>query len=130
MGNQDRSLSYDADEVAISRKMYRSGESEYLINGVKCRLRDVQELLMDTGIGKDGYSIIGQGRIDQLLSNKPQDRRMIFEEAAGIVKFKVRREEANKQLLEEPGQPAASIGYFRRSLEPSGAIGKTGSRGP
>lgn len=101
LGNQDRSLSYDADEVAISRKMYRSGESEYLINGVKCRLRDVQELLMDTGIGKDGYSIIGQGRIDQLLSNKPQDRRMIFEEAAGIVKFKVRREEANKQLLEE-----------------------------
>ena len=95
LGNQDRSLNYDYDEVAISRKMYRSGESEYLINGVRCRLKDVQELLMDTGIGKDGYSIIGQGRIDQLLSNKPQDRRMIFEEAAGIVKFKVRREEAN-----------------------------------
>ena len=101
LGNQDRSLNYDYDEVAISRKMYRSGESEYLINGVRCRLKDVQELLMDTGIGKDGYSIIGQGRIDQLLSNKPQDRRMIFEEAAGIVKFKVRREEANKQLIEE-----------------------------
>lgn len=101
LDNRDRSLSYDSDEVAISRKMYRSGESEYLLNGVRCRLRDVQELLMDTGIGKDGYSIIGQGRIDQLLSNKPQDRRMLFEEAAGIVKFKTRREEANKQLLEE-----------------------------
>lgn len=101
LDNRDRSLGSEYDEVAISRKMYRSGESEYLINGVKCRLRDVQELLMDTGIGKDGYSIIGQGRIDQLLSNKPQDRRMIFEEAAGIVKFKVRREEANKQLMEE-----------------------------
>lgn len=103
LDNRDRSLASEYDEVAISRKMYRSGESEYLINGVRCRLRDVQELLMDTGIGKDGYSIIGQGRIDQLLSNKPQDRRMIFEEAAGIVKFKVRREEANKQLLEEQG---------------------------
>lgn len=101
LDNSDRGLAYDFDEVAISRKMYRSGESEYMINGVKCRLIDVKELLMDTGIGKDGYSIIGQGRIDQLLSNNPQDRRLIFEEAAGIVKYKTRRDEANKKLAEE-----------------------------
>ena len=101
LDNSDRTLAMDYDEVAISRKMYRSGESEYLLNGVRCRLRDIQELLMDTGIGKDGYSIIGQGRIDQLLSNKPQDRRLIFEEAAGIVKYKARREEAGKKLEEE-----------------------------
>ena len=101
LDNSDRALHYDYDEVAISRKMFRSGESEYQLNGVRCRLRDIQELLMDTGIGKDGYSIIGQGRIDQLLSNKPQDRRLIFEEAAGIVKFKTRREQANAQLAEE-----------------------------
>ncbi len=101
LDNSDRSLACDYDEVAVSRKMFRSGESEYMINGARCRLRDIQELFMDTGIGKDGYSMIGQGRIDQLLSNKPQDRRAIFEEAAGIVKFKVRREEANAKLAQE-----------------------------
>ena len=101
LDNSDRSLACDYDEVAVSRKMFRSGESEYMINGARCRLRDIQELFMDTGIGKDGYSMIGQGRIDQLLSNKPQDRRAIFEEASGIVKFKVRREEANAKLAQE-----------------------------
>ena len=101
LDNSDRKMAIDYDEVAISRKVFRSGESEYTINGGRCRLRDVQELLMDTGIGKDGYSIIGQGQIDQLLSSKPQDRRMIFEEAAGIVKYKSRKETAEKQLAEE-----------------------------
>ena len=77
LDNQDKKMAVDFDEVAISRRVFRSGESEYQINGSRCRLKDVQEMLMDTGIGKDGYSVIGQGQIDQLLSTKPQDRRMI-----------------------------------------------------
>ncbi len=101
LDNHDRKMAVDYEEVAISRRVYRSGESEYTLNGSRCRLRDVQELLMDTGIGKDGYSVIGQGQIDQLLSTKPQDRRMVFEEAAGIVKYKTRKEQAEKQLQEE-----------------------------
>lgn len=101
LDNQDKKMPVDFDEVAISRRVFRSGESEYQINGSRCRLKDVQEMLMDTGIGKDGYSVIGQGQIDQLLSTRPQDRRMIFEEAAGIVKFKTRKEQAEKQLAEE-----------------------------
>ncbi|MCI8633274.1 MAG: chromosome segregation protein SMC [Lachnospiraceae bacterium] len=101
LDNHDKKMAVDFNEVAISRRVYRSGESEYTINGGRCRLRDVQEMLMDTGIGKDGYSVIGQGQIDQLLSSKPQDRRMIFEEAAGIVKYKSRKEQAEKQLAEE-----------------------------
>ena len=104
LDNRDRKMSVDYEEVAISRRIYRSGESEYAINGGRCRLRDVQEMLMDTGIGKDGYSLIGQGQIDQLLSSKPQDRRMIFEEAAGITKFKTRRDQAQKQLADEAGR--------------------------
>ncbi len=78
----------DYTEVKVTRKVYRSGESEYLINDTTCRLRDVRDLFMDTGIGIDGYSIIGQGKIDSILSNKPEERRQIFEEAAGIVKYK------------------------------------------
>ncbi len=98
LDNSDRKMAVDYDEVAISRKVYRSGESEYAINEGRCRLRDVQELLMDTGIGKEGYSIIGQGQIDRLLSDKPAERRLVFEEAAGIVKYKSRKEEAEKKL--------------------------------
>ena len=101
LDNHDKKMAVDYSEVAISRRVYRSGESEYTINGSKCRLKDVQELLMDTGIGKDGYSVIGQGQIDRLLSSKPQDRRLVFEEAAGIVKYKTRKEQAEKQLAEE-----------------------------
>ena len=104
LGNEDRALPIDYDQVVIRRRLYRSGESEYMINGARCRLKDVQELLMDTGIGKDGYSMIGQGQIDQLLSSKPQDRRLIFEEAAGITKYKTRREEAEKKLEDEKTQ--------------------------
>ena len=88
--NSDHTLPIDYDEVTIGRRVYRSGESEYLINSNSCRLKDVQELLFDTGIGKEGYSIIGQGQIDKILSGKPEDRRELFDEAAGIMKYKKR----------------------------------------
>lgn len=96
--NSEKILPIDYSEVTITRRLYRSGESEYLINKTPCRLRDIRELLMDTGIGIDGYSLIGQGQIDSILSNKPDERRQIFEEAAGIVKFKSRKLEAEKKL--------------------------------
>lgn len=96
--NRDRSLNVDSDEVTISRKLYRSGDSEYRINSAAVRLKDINELLMDTGLGRDGYSIIGQGRIDEIVSAKSSQRREIFEEAAGISKFRYRKEEAEKKL--------------------------------
>ncbi|MGH4138098.1 chromosome segregation protein SMC [Clostridium sp.] len=98
LDNSDCELDIDYSNVAISRRLYRSGESEYLINNTSCRLKDVQQLFMDTGIGKEGYSIIGQGKIDAILSGKTEERRKLFEEAAGIVKFKSRKEEAGKRL--------------------------------
>ena len=101
LDNSDHSLAIDYDEVTVSRRLYRSGESEYMINGNACRLKDVNELFYDTGIGKEGYSIIGQGQIDQILSSKPEDRRNLFDEAAGIVKFKLRKEAAVKKLEDE-----------------------------
>ena len=84
-------------EVTVSRRLFRSGESEYMINGTQVRLKDVNELFYDTGIGKEGYSIIGQGQIDQILSGKPEERRELFDEAAGIVKFKRRKNQALKK---------------------------------
>ena len=99
--NDDHILPIDYMEVMIKRRVYRSGESEYFINGSPCRLKDIQELFMDTGIGKEGYSIIGQGQIDKILSSKPEDRRSLFEEAAGIYKYKVRRQEAERKLEKE-----------------------------
>lgn len=99
--NDDHVLPIEYEEVVIKRRVYRSGESEYFINGSHCRLKDIQELFMDTGIGKEGYSIIGQGQIDKILSSKPEDRRSLFEEAAGIYKYKVRRLEAEKKLEKE-----------------------------
>lgn len=101
LDNSDHKLPIDYTQVTVTRRVYRSGESEYLINGAPCRLRDVQELFMDTGIGKEGYSIIGQGQIDKILSGKPEDRRELFDEAAGIVKFKRRKAAAEKHLEEE-----------------------------
>ncbi len=101
MDNRDHSLSIDYEEVTIARRIYRSGESEYLINGTVCRLKDVNELFYDTGIGKEGYSIIGQGQIDKILSGKPEERRELFDEAAGIVKFKRRKSTAQKKLEDE-----------------------------
>ena len=96
--NSDGKLPIEYTEVTITRKIYRSGETGYFINKVPCRLKDVLELFMDTGIGKDGYSIIGQGKIDDILSTKSEDRRNVFEEAAGIVKYKARKEESEKKL--------------------------------
>ncbi|MEA4847159.1 MAG: chromosome segregation protein SMC [Clostridiaceae bacterium] len=96
--NSDRKIPVDFTEINIMRRMYRSGESEYFINKTNCRLKDIYEFFMDTGIGRDGYSIIGQGRIDEILSNKSEDRRNVFEEAAGIVKYKTRKHEAEKKL--------------------------------
>ncbi|MCD2492682.1 chromosome segregation protein SMC [Lacrimispora sp. NSJ-141] len=101
LDNSDHSLPIDYDEVTVSRRVYRSGESEYLLNGAACRLRDINEMFYDTGIGKEGYSIIGQGQIDKILSGKPEDRRELFDEAAGIVKFKKRKNIAQKKLLDE-----------------------------
>ena len=97
--NEDRSLPLDYAEILVTRRVYRSGESEYFLNRAACRLKDVVDLFRDTGIGKEGYSIIGQGRIDEILSRKGEDRRQVFEEAAGIVKFRARKEEADKKLL-------------------------------
>ena len=94
LDNSDKSLGIDFDEVTVTRRVHRSGESEYMINKSPCRLRDIYELFMDTGIGKEGYSVIGQGKIDQILSSKSEDRRHIFEEAAGISKYKFRKNEA------------------------------------
>ena len=96
--NTDGTLPIEYTEVTVTRKIYRSGETGYFINKVPCRLKDVLELFMDTGIGRDGYSIIGQGKIDEILSNKSEDRRHIFEEAAGIVKYRVRKAESEKKL--------------------------------
>ena len=96
--NTDGELPIEYTEVIVTSKIYRSGETGYFINKVPCRLKDVLELFMDTGIGKDGYSIIGQGKIDEILSNKSEDRRNIFEEAAGIVKYRTRKQESEKKL--------------------------------
>ena len=101
LDNSDHSLPVDYDTVCVSRRVYRSGESEYRINGKNVRLKDIQELFFDTGIGKEGYSIIGQGQIDKILSGKPEDRRELCDEAAGIVKYKKRKELTEKNLARE-----------------------------
>ena len=98
MDNSDSKLPIEYNEVTVTRRIYRSGESGYFINKTPCRLKDVLELFMDTGIGRDGYSIIGQGKIDEILSNKSEDRRHIFEEAAGIVKYRTRKQESERKL--------------------------------
>ncbi len=98
LDNTDRALMYDADEVMVTRRYYRSGDSEYYINRQSARLRDIHEMFMDTGLGREGYSNIGQGRIDEILSLKSADRREIFEEAAGISKYRHRKEETERKL--------------------------------
>ena len=99
--NTDHKLNIDFNEVTVTRRLYRSGESEYLLNGAACRLKDINELFYDTGIGKEGYSIIGQGQIDRILSGNPEERRELFDEAAGIVKFKRRKAATQKKLADE-----------------------------
>ncbi|MBR5337237.1 MAG: chromosome segregation protein SMC [Lachnospiraceae bacterium] len=116
LDNSDHSLAVDFEEVTVARRIYRSGESEYLINGVLCRLKDVNELFYDTGIGKEGYSIIGQGQIDRVLSGKPEDRRELFDEAAGIVKFKRRKNEAIRKL-EDANNSLARVNDILAELE-------------
>ncbi len=101
LDNEDHALPIDYNEVTVARRVYRSGESEYLMNGSSCRLKDIQELFYDTGIGKEGYSIIGQGQIDRILGGKPEERRELFDEAAGIVKYKRRRQMTMKKLENE-----------------------------
>ena len=101
LDNSDHQLAIDYDEVTVSRRLYRSGESEYKINGSTCRLKDISELFYDTGIGKEGYSIIGQGQIDKILSGKPEERRELFDEAAGIVKLKRSKAIAQKKMEAE-----------------------------
>ncbi len=101
LDNSDHQLDIDYKEVTVTRRLYRSGESEYLLNGTSCRLKDVNELFYDTGIGKEGYSIIGQGQIDKILSGRPEERRELFDEAAGIVKFKRRKATAIRKLEDE-----------------------------
>lgn len=101
MDNSDHSLPVEYDEVIVARRVYRSGESEYLLNGSPCRLKDVQSMFFDTGVGKEGYSIIGQGQIDKILSGKPEERRELFDEAAGIVKYKKNKATTEKALEQE-----------------------------
>ncbi|MEI3162343.1 MAG: chromosome segregation protein SMC [Lachnospirales bacterium] len=101
LDNEDRKLNLDYSEITVTRRVFRSGDSDYLINGSKCRAKDILELFMDTGVGKEGYSIIGQGRIDEILSSKSEDRRQLFEEAAGIVKYRTRCVEASNKLARE-----------------------------
>ena len=96
--NSDRGLNFDSDEVAITRRYYRSGESEYQLNKAAVRLRDIMELFLDTGLGRDGYSMIGQGKIDSVVAARSEDRREIFEEAAGIARFRYRKEESENRL--------------------------------
>ncbi len=121
LDNSDHSLNIDFNEVTVSRRLFRSGESEYMINGAVCRLKDINELFYDTGIGKEGYSIIGQGQIDKILSGKPEERRELFDEAAGIVKFKRRKNEAIKKLQDEKDNLARVtdiLSELERQLKP------------
>ena len=101
LDNADRALQLDYDEVKVSRRLYRSGESEYMLNGSLCRLKDINELFFDTGIGQEGYSIIGQGQVEQILSGKAEERRELFDEAAGITKFRKRKALAERKLENE-----------------------------
>jgi len=98
--NSDRALPVEYTELCVTRRLYRSGDSEYLLNQTTVRLKDITTLFMDTGLGRDGYSIVGQGRVDDILSHRSEDRRRIFEEASGIVKFKTRKEESERKLLQ------------------------------
>ena len=99
--NSDRKIALDYDEVKVARRVYRSGESEYLLNGSACRRRDIVEIFYDTGIGKEGYSIIGQGQVEKILSGKIEDSRELFDEAAGIAKYKKNRAVTEKSLEQE-----------------------------
>ncbi len=127
LDNSDHKLAIDFDQVTVSRRIYRSGESEYLLNGSPCRLKDINELFYDTGIGKEGYSIIGQGQIDKILSGRPEERRELFDEAAGIVKFKRRKAIAQKKLEDEK-QNLVRVSDILGELEKPGNTSGSGRR--
>lgn len=116
LDNSERTLPLDFTEVTVTRRVDRSGEGEYLINGICCRLKDVYDLFADTGLGREGYFIVGQGKIDEVLSNRPEDRRGLFEEAAGVVKYKLRKKEASKKL-EETQAALVRVGDILGELE-------------
>ena len=129
--NEDHALSVDYTEVMITRRVYRSGEGEYYINKSACRLKDIVELFRDTGVGREGYSIIGQGRIDEILSQKSEDRRGVFEEAAGIVKYRTRKEESEKRLSnmrENLSRVEDIIAELESQLEPLEKASETARR--
>ena len=129
--NEDHALAVDFTEVMITRRVYRSGEGEYYINKAACRLRDIIDLFRDTGVGKEGYSIIGQGRIDEILSQKSEDRRDIFEEAAGIVKYRARKAESEKRLAnmrENLSRVEDIIAELEAQLEPLAKASETARR--
>ena len=119
--NTNRNFNLDFNEVVLTRKLYRSGESEYLINRTPCRLKDIVNALHDSGIGRDGYSIIGQGKVEEIISSKPENRRAIFEEAAGISKFKSKKVEAERKLertQDNLGQVQIVLSELERQLGP------------
>ena len=116
LDNADHKLPVEYDEVTVARRVYRSGESEYLLNGSGCRLKDVQELFFDTGIGKEGYSIIGQGQIEKILNGKPDERRELFDEAAGIVKFK-KGNRQHRKILKLSARIFAALMIFYPNLK-------------
>ena len=103
LDNADGKFPLDQSEITITRRLYRSGESEYMINKTPCRLKDIHELFLDTGVGREGFSVIGQGKVDEILSLKAEDRRGLIEEAAGIMKYKYRKKEAERRLEETTG---------------------------
>ena len=133
MDNSDHMLDIDFEEVTVARRVYRSGESEYLLNGSPCRLKDVNELFYDTGIGKEGYSIIGQGQIEKILNGRPEERRELFDEAAGIVKYKRRKATAEWGRTKSRGKIGAGKSdpyqrYFKRTGASGGTFGAPGGK--
>ena len=125
LDNSDHKLPVDFNEVTVTRRLYRSGESEYKINGSACRLKDINEMFYDTGIGKEGYSIIGQGQIDRILSGKPEERRELFDEAAGIVKFKRRKNTTIQKTGGRTPEPGQSDRYPLGAYQTAGTTGET-----
>ncbi len=125
LDNSDHQLPVEYEEVTVTRKLYRSGESEYLINGTQCRLKDINEMFYDTGIGKEGYSIIGQGQIDKILSGKPEERRELFDEAAGIVKFKRRKNAISEKAGRRADESDPRERYLTGAGKTAGSAGKT-----
>ncbi len=132
LDNEDGFLPLEYQEVSVTRRVYRSGESEFFINRQPCRLKDIVDLFLDSGLGKEAFSIIGQGRVEEILSSKPEERRTIFEEAAGVLKYKLRKKKAETKLAEtqdnlqrvndilhELGQQLEPLRCRRRSLKRS-----------